>query len=281
MAREGLAFYGVDAGALHGANLLAVPGSLWRLWRGYGQARRLLPSFGRGGAFYRGIRIRAGDAGCGPRGLPGVDLPAGRGAGVGHQVALAPGEAGGGELSRGGHFLSAGQAFVSGYPVRRALYTTPRAQARAALGLSDELPALLVLGGSLGAHSLNEAVRAHLGDVLGLAQVVHVCGQRDEAALQAARAALPEGLRARYHLYAYLYEGMTDALVAADLAVTRGGASVLGEYPAAGLPAVVVPYPHTGPNQQVNADYLAQHGAAVAMADAALAAELWPTVRGC
>lgn len=163
--------------------------------------------------------------------------------------------------------------------MRRALYTTPRAQARAALGLNDDLPVLLVLGGSQGAHSINEAIRAHLGEILGLAQLVHICGPRDDDALQAVRAALPAHLREQYHLHAYLYEGMTDALVAADLAVARAGASTLGEFPAAGLPAVMVPYPYAGPNQQGNADYLAERGAGMAMADEALATELWPTLQ--
>jgi hypothetical protein len=66
VAREGLTFYGVEAGALHGARLLAVPRSLWRLWRGYRQARRLFAEFpSRCGALDRRLRVGAGDPGSG------------------------------------------------------------------------------------------------------------------------------------------------------------------------------------------------------------------------
>jgi UDP-N-acetylglucosamine--N-acetylmuramyl-(pentapeptide) pyrophosphoryl-undecaprenol N-acetylglucosamine transferase len=90
---------------------------------------------------------------------------------------------------------------------------------------------------------------------------------------------LPE-LAARYQVFPYLHEEMGAALAAADLVVCRAGASTLGELPLFGIPAILVPYPHAWRYQQVNAEYLAQYGAAVILQDNDLNEKLMTTIQG-
>lgn len=169
-------------------------------------------------------------------------------------------------------FFPAGKALVTGYPVRRELGTIPRGEARAQLGLDPTEATVLIFGGSRGAQHINDVVAQGLDALLSLAQIVHVCGSASLAGLAKAQAALAESLRRRYHVYDYLHD-MPAALAAADLAVSRAGASVLGEYPAVGLPSILVPYAGGHADQVRNAGYLAQRGAARVIADDQLTAE--------
>ena len=168
---------------------------------------------------------------------------------------------------------------VTGYPVRPEFAGLTREEARERLGLPQEEPVLLAFGGSHGARSINRAVTAVLEELLGMAQVVHISGRLDWPWVSERADRLPADLRSRYHPYPYLHEEMGYALAAADLVVCRAGASTLGELPYFGLPAVLVPYPHAWRYQRVNAEWLAERGAAVVLEDERLGETLLPTVR--
>ena len=166
--------------------------------------------------------------------------------------------------------LPSGKTIVSGYPVREEFWQANRAEARERLGLAEEEKVLFVTGASSGAHSINKALAADLPGILELCEVVHLSGTADESWLREIHEALPLGLRSRYHLYGYMHDEMPWAMAAADLALCRSGASTLGELPAVGLPAILVPYPHAGGHQRVNARYLERNGAAVLLDDSEL-----------
>ncbi len=151
---------------------------------------------------------------------------------------------------------------VTGYPVRAAFFETARPDARQRLGLPPRLPVVLVTGGSSGSRDLNRAVARHLPQFLQAAHIIHSCGPAFEPELRRLAGRVSPELQGKYHLYPYV-DDMPAAMAASDLAVTRAGASTLGELPAAGLPAVLAPGPFS--DQQRNADYLAERGAAVVL----------------
>jgi UDP-N-acetylglucosamine--N-acetylmuramyl-(pentapeptide) pyrophosphoryl-undecaprenol N-acetylglucosamine transferase len=120
---------------------------------------------------------------------------------------------------------------------------------------------------------------AALPHLLDIAQVIHISGTLDWTEVEAHTETLPESNRPYYRPFPYLHEEMAYAYRAADLILARAGASALGEFPAFGLPSILVPYPYAWRYQKVNADYLVNRGAAVRLNDEDLAAQLLPVVR--
>jgi UDP-N-acetylglucosamine--N-acetylmuramyl-(pentapeptide) pyrophosphoryl-undecaprenol N-acetylglucosamine transferase len=178
-------------------------------------------------------------------------------------------------------FFRTGQVVETGYPLRPEVVNATREAAVSHFGLNPACRTLLVTGGSSGARSINRTMLAILPEVLkdDHLQVIHISGKLDWAEVAATREALPLDAQARYHAYAYLHDDMGLAIAAADLVVSRAGASTLGEFAQFGLPAILVPYPYAWRYQKVNADYLVSRGAAVRLDDEKLPMDLLPTVR--
>jgi UDP-N-acetylglucosamine--N-acetylmuramyl-(pentapeptide) pyrophosphoryl-undecaprenol N-acetylglucosamine transferase len=278
--RAGLRFVGVSAGGVHGLAPRRVVQNLIKLiqgwWSAYQLGRRERPVvlFATGGYASVPVALAAWVLRV-PILVYLPDIEPGLAvrviARLAKQVAVTV------EDSRS--YFPAHKVIVTGYPVRAEFHELDRTEARATLGLLSDVgePVLLVMGGSTGARSINQALSGVLESVLELTQVVHVSGKLDWPWVEEQRESLPAALKARYHAFSYLHE-MGTALAAADLTVCRAGASTLGELPFFGLPAVLVPYPHAWRYQRVNAEWLVGRGAAVQVDDVRLPEELLPTV---
>ncbi len=146
-----------------------------------------------------------------------------------------------------------------GTPVRASMRRPLAPQAaRASLGLAPDRITIVVMGGSQGAHSLNDAVAGLVeAGVPPEWQVLVLAGARDFEALHAR-------LRARLSVKVRAYlDDPRAAYAAADVVVARAGASTLGELAATGTPALLVPYPFaTDDHQTHNARAFAAGGAA-------------------
>ena len=155
----------------------------------------------------------------------------------------------------------------TGRPLLPTLLTATREEGLKRFGLASDRPVLLVFGGSLGAHALNEAVLEAYAAKQTRFQIVHVTGERDYS-LVADTLARPNANRA-YQAHAFL-DDFPLALAAADAVVARAGGSV-AEILARGVPALLVPYPYAaGDHQTKNARAVAEAGAALTVANADL-----------
>ncbi len=160
---------------------------------------------------------------------------------------------------------------VTGLPIRPAFYQTERGEARARLGLPSDTIVILSVGGSGGALNINRSVCQAAPQLLANERIVllQVTGDRyyDSVVEQAKALGWPDAWKGRWQLIRFMQD-MPAALSAADLVISRAGASTLAEITAVGVPALVVPSPNVTDNhQEHNARALAQQGAAVMILD--------------
>jgi UDP-N-acetylglucosamine--N-acetylmuramyl-(pentapeptide) pyrophosphoryl-undecaprenol N-acetylglucosamine transferase len=159
--------------------------------------------------------------------------------------------------------------FLTGTPIRD-LDRIDRAEAARRLGLPPGLPVMLVFGGSQSVRRFEAAMSDALADIVERCAVVHITGPASFAQAERLRDALPVERQGRYRPFPFLHEDMVAAWRVADLLVGRAGSSTLAEAAAAGLPVVVVPYPHAAAHQRANAAEMVEAGAAILVDDADL-----------
>jgi undecaprenyldiphospho-muramoylpentapeptide beta-N-acetylglucosaminyltransferase len=276
--RVNVPFKTIPAAGVHGVGLKTLPGNVIRLVRGFFAARRILHEFKPHVLFFTGGYVAF------PMALAGMQVPTvlfvpdiepalalKTLARFADKIAVTAQES-------YRYFNNRERLILTGYPTRSGLSGWRRTEARRILKLNDDIPVLLIYGGSRGARSINYAVLANLSALLEKVQLIHITGELDWPTVEARAKELNETQANRYHAFPYLHEEMGAALAAADLAVSRAGASTLGEFPLFGLPALLVPYPYAWRYQKVNADTLVQHGAAVILEDGSLSDLLVPTV---
>lgn len=277
--RSDIRFEGIPSAGVHGVGLRALPGNVLRLSQGYLESRRILFHFEPDVLFFTGGYVAAPMAFAGRR-VPSVvfvpDIEPGLAlktiARSVDRIAVTTEES-------GSYYSDPSKIKVTGYPTRQDLISWNQESAVRFFGLSANDSVLLVFGGSKGAQSINRAVINVLAELLQETQVIHISGKLGWEEVRSAQESLPQDLAGRYRAYPYLHEEMGAAFKIADLVLSRAGASVLGEFPAFGLPAILVPYPHAWRYQHTNAEYLAARGAAEVIEDGDLPQELLPKLR--
>lgn len=163
----------------------------------------------------------------------------------------------------------AGKTVSTGIPLRAEFIPVTEAvkgQYRKDLDISPESKLLFVIGGGLGSRRINAAVAEavpHLLGEYGDLQVIHAVGRGNEEAVAASYKALSASEQGRVHIESYVddvfrYSG------AADVVITRAGATNLAEFALQGKACIVIPSPFLASGHQLkNAEYLEDQGAAI------------------
>lgn len=125
------------------------------------------------------------------------------------------------------------KAVLTGTPIRQELLHGDKEAARAYCGFHTDKPVLLVIGGSLGAASVNENVRKILPKLLEEFQVIHICG----------KGKMDESLQSTpgYVQYEYVQQQLPDMFALADIVISRAGANAICELAALAKPNLLIP----------------------------------------
>ncbi|MDR9415680.1 MAG: undecaprenyldiphospho-muramoylpentapeptide beta-N-acetylglucosaminyltransferase [Gracilimonas sp.] len=166
-------------------------------------------------------------------------------------------------------FLPKEKTKVVGNPTRSSLNEEDQGKALSSFGFSKDKPVLLVMGGSGGAKTINEAMVANIEELHDKAnlQIIWQCGPRyyDELTTKINKAKL-KNLR----LTAYL-DNMAKAYAVADLVISRAGASSCSELMITGKPSILVPSPNVaGDHQTQNAKAMVDAGASKLLEDSTM-----------
>jgi UDP-N-acetylglucosamine--N-acetylmuramyl-(pentapeptide) pyrophosphoryl-undecaprenol N-acetylglucosamine transferase len=153
----------------------------------------------------------------------------------------------------------------TGIPVREEIVTADKLKSRESFGLNPGTTTVLMLGGSQGAHALNQhmtEVIRFLGEGDQAVQVIMMTGWDDyrKTVDQLDKCALKVVLRP-------FLSNIHEAYAAADLVVARAGAITCAEILSRGLPALFIPYPHASGHQEMNARTLEKAGSAVVITE--------------
>ena len=130
-------------------------------------------------------------------------------------------------------YLPKDKAVLSGSPIRQELLHGDALAARKFTGLTDDKPVIIVMGGSLGAAAVNEAVRKILPTLLKDFHVIHLCGK---GKLDASLSGL-----SGYVQYEYINEELKDLFALADIVISRAGANSICELLALHKPNLLIP----------------------------------------
>ena len=234
----GVKFYGISAGKLRrelsaknlGKNFTDLFRVVKGIWDAGGLMKKLMPDivFSKGGfvsvpvvlaARMNGVRVIAHESDITPGLANKISLPFSDKICVTFPETL--------------KYLPEGKGVLTGSPIREALFSGDRLKGLRLCGFSGRRPVIMIMGGSLGAVSVNNCVRSIIGRLLMDFDIVHICGKGN----------LDTGLLklGGYKQFEYVSDELPHIFAAADLIISRAGANSISEFLALRKPNLLIP----------------------------------------
>ncbi|HIS62812.1 MAG TPA: undecaprenyldiphospho-muramoylpentapeptide beta-N-acetylglucosaminyltransferase [Candidatus Scybalomonas excrementigallinarum] len=131
------------------------------------------------------------------------------------------------------NYLPNGKAVLTGSPIRQELFEGNKERGLSFCGFTSDKPVILVIGGSLGAVAVNNAVRESLDELLKHFQIIHLCGKgKVEPSLQQKQG---------YVQFEYIKKELSDLFACTDLMISRAGANAICEILSLRKPNILIP----------------------------------------
>lgn len=252
-----ITYHAVSAGKLRRYFSLKNVTDAFRVVRGVSEARRILRREKPAAVFSKGgfvsVPVVLGARGRCPIVVHESDYSPGLSNRIAHRHATAICVTFEDTLARVGQ-----KGVLTGTPIRAELYSGGAEHGFRFTGLERGKPVLLMMGGSLGAQAINDALRAALPELLKRFQVIHLCGKGKKDG-----ACTAEG----YVQYEYIEKELPHLLAMADIVLSRAGANAVFEFLALKKPALLVPLPLSASrgDQIQNANYFKKKGFAAVL----------------
>ena len=230
----GISYYGIASGKLRRYFDLKNFTDPFRVVQGFGQARKLLKQlkpdviFSKGGFVSVPVVVAAGRLH-----IPTIIHESDMTPGLANKICIPFAKKVCCNFPETFSSLPAGKAVLTGTPIRQELLSGNVGAALDFCGFSKDKPVILVIGGSLGAASVNENIRKILPDLLKDFQLIHLCG----------KGKLDDSLSGTkgYVQYEYIKEELPDLFALADIVVSRAGANAICELLALRKPNLLIP----------------------------------------
>ncbi|MDA1208766.1 MAG: UDP-N-acetylglucosamine--N-acetylmuramyl-(pentapeptide) pyrophosphoryl-undecaprenol N-acetylglucosamine transferase [bacterium] len=168
-----------------------------------------------------------------------------------------------------------GHIVVTGNPIRKSITQGSKEKGLSITGLRDGKPILLVIGGSQGSLTLNKAINENADALLEVCNIIHITGKGKRGITRN-----PQPATRNYFTIPFAHAELQHFYAAADLALSRAGASALAELAANSIPTIVVPLRGVGhDHQKKNAEAAAESGGCIELDEDTLCNTIVDTVK--